>query len=177
METGPHAHCHQPPVGHSPHHRPCEPSGLGRASSTLPGPAEEVLPSGEGRSPRSSGDSASTSTVMTLMFSECAGRCAPRSRSARQSADNRSQSSPSKASGHPYFGPAPDRHSATYAFAVSGQARDMDPSAPWPSAAGYTRRQVLDVVLGVGMKTLSNYTNHIAHTPLDPAWQNQEWSR
>jgi AhpD family alkylhydroperoxidase len=37
--------------------------------------------------------------------------------------------------------------------------------------AGYTRRNVLDVILGVGMKTLSNYTNHIAHTPLDPAWQ------
>lgn len=44
-------------------------------------------------------------------------------------------------------------------------------------AAGYTRRQVLDVVLGVGMKTLSNYTNHVAHTPLDPAWQGQEWHR
>ncbi|MGP3912947.1 carboxymuconolactone decarboxylase family protein [Nonomuraea sp. 10N515B] len=44
-------------------------------------------------------------------------------------------------------------------------------------AAGYTRRHVLDIVLGIGMKTLSNYTNHIAHTPLDPAWQDQEWSR
>ncbi|GAA3606158.1 carboxymuconolactone decarboxylase family protein [Nonomuraea rosea] len=44
-------------------------------------------------------------------------------------------------------------------------------------AAGYTRRHVLDIVLGVGMKTLSNYTNHIAHTPLDPAWQDQEWTR
>jgi AhpD family alkylhydroperoxidase len=43
--------------------------------------------------------------------------------------------------------------------------------------AGYTQRNVLDVILGVGMKTLSNYTNHIAHTPLDPAWQAQEWSR
>lgn len=43
--------------------------------------------------------------------------------------------------------------------------------------AGYTRRNVLDVILGVGMKTLSNYTNHIAHTPLDPAWQAQQWSR
>jgi AhpD family alkylhydroperoxidase len=41
--------------------------------------------------------------------------------------------------------------------------------------AGHDHRQVLDVVLGVGMKTLSNYTNHIAHTPLDPAWQAQEW--
>ncbi|WP_206066705.1 carboxymuconolactone decarboxylase family protein [Nonomuraea composti] len=44
-------------------------------------------------------------------------------------------------------------------------------------AAGYTRRHVLDIVLGVGMKTLSNYTNHLAHTPLDPAWQGQEWTR
>ncbi|WP_037314354.1 carboxymuconolactone decarboxylase family protein [Amycolatopsis orientalis] len=44
-------------------------------------------------------------------------------------------------------------------------------------AAGYTERNVLDVILGVGMKTLSNYTNHVAHTPLDPAWQGQEWQR
>ena len=43
-------------------------------------------------------------------------------------------------------------------------------------AAGHTRRNVLDIVLGVGMKTLSNYTNHIAHTPLDPAWEDQEWT-
>jgi len=33
--------------------------------------------------------------------------------------------------------------------------------------AGYGRRHVLDVLTGVGMKTLSNYTNHIAETPLD----------
>lgn len=43
--------------------------------------------------------------------------------------------------------------------------------------AGYSRRHVMDIILGVGMKTLSNYTNHIAHTPLDPAWQDQRWSR
>ncbi|WP_242902628.1 carboxymuconolactone decarboxylase family protein [Actinomadura terrae] len=43
--------------------------------------------------------------------------------------------------------------------------------------AGYTRRHVMDVILGVGMKTLSNYTNHIAHTPLDDAWQDQAWTR
>jgi AhpD family alkylhydroperoxidase len=43
-------------------------------------------------------------------------------------------------------------------------------------AAGYTHRHVLDVILGVGMKTLSNYTNHIADTPLDPAWAEQEWT-
>lgn len=43
-------------------------------------------------------------------------------------------------------------------------------------AAGYTRRHIMDIILGVGMKTLSNYTNHIAHTPLDPAWQDQQWT-
>ena len=42
-------------------------------------------------------------------------------------------------------------------------------------AAGFTRRHLLDVILGVGVKTLSNYTNHIAHMPLDPAWAQQQW--
>jgi uncharacterized peroxidase-related enzyme len=37
-------------------------------------------------------------------------------------------------------------------------------------AAGYGRQQVLEVVLGVGIKTLSNYTNHMAHTPIDQAF-------
>lgn len=33
--------------------------------------------------------------------------------------------------------------------------------------AGYTRAQVLEVLVGVSMKTLSNYLNHVAETPLD----------
>lgn len=44
-------------------------------------------------------------------------------------------------------------------------------------AAGYTKEQVLEVVLGVGMKTLSNFTNHLGATPLDAAFQPQAWSR
>jgi len=43
--------------------------------------------------------------------------------------------------------------------------------------AGYTRANLLDVVLGVGMKTLSNYTNHLAETPLDAAFQPLEWKK
>ena len=31
--------------------------------------------------------------------------------------------------------------------------------------AGFTRRQVLDILTGVAMKTMSNYTNHLARTP------------
>ena len=40
-------------------------------------------------------------------------------------------------------------------------------------AAGYTHQQVLDVLLGVAMKTLSNYTNHLIDTPLDNAFQSE----
>jgi alkylhydroperoxidase family enzyme len=36
--------------------------------------------------------------------------------------------------------------------------------------AGYTKAQLLEVLVGVTQKTLSNYTNHIAHTPLDAAF-------
>jgi len=33
--------------------------------------------------------------------------------------------------------------------------------------AGYSEAQVQDVIVGIGMKTLSNYNNHIAETPVD----------
>lgn len=42
-------------------------------------------------------------------------------------------------------------------------------------AAGYTNRTVLEVVLGTSMKVLSNYTNHIAETPLDQAFEANAW--
>jgi uncharacterized peroxidase-related enzyme len=42
-------------------------------------------------------------------------------------------------------------------------------------AAGYSRPQILEVVLGVAMKTISNYTNHIAGTELDAAFADFTW--
>lgn len=42
--------------------------------------------------------------------------------------------------------------------------------------AGYDNRQLLEVILGVGMKTISNYVNHIADTPLDPELRAFAWS-
>jgi uncharacterized peroxidase-related enzyme len=42
-------------------------------------------------------------------------------------------------------------------------------------AAGYTRQHVLDVITLLALKTLSNYVNHIAHTPLDPQFAPQAW--
>lgn len=44
-------------------------------------------------------------------------------------------------------------------------------------AVGYTNRHVLEVILGVGFKTLSNYVNHIAETPLDRAFQPFAWEK
>ncbi len=44
-------------------------------------------------------------------------------------------------------------------------------------AAGYTPRHLLEVILGVGFKTLSNFTNHIAETPLDQNFQSFAWTR
>ena len=43
-------------------------------------------------------------------------------------------------------------------------------------AAGYTQRHVLDVLTLVALKTLSNYVNHIAHTPLDVQFAAQSWT-
>jgi alkylhydroperoxidase family enzyme len=40
---------------------------------------------------------------------------------------------------------------------------------------GYQQQQVLEIILGVAQKTISNYTNHIAHTPVDEAFQKFAW--
>ncbi len=41
---------------------------------------------------------------------------------------------------------------------------------------GYSKAHVLEVIVGVAMKTISNYTNHIAATPLDAAFASAAWS-
>jgi alkylhydroperoxidase family enzyme len=43
--------------------------------------------------------------------------------------------------------------------------------------AGFTRRQILEVVLGVSQKVMSNYTNHLAKTPVDAMFQRFEWRK
>ena len=44
-------------------------------------------------------------------------------------------------------------------------------------AAGYTPQQALEVVLGIAIKTMSNYTNSIAGTPLDKVVKSYEWQK
>lgn len=43
--------------------------------------------------------------------------------------------------------------------------------------AGFERRNILDVLLGVTQKTISNYTNHLAGTPLDEAFEAFAWEK
>jgi len=42
--------------------------------------------------------------------------------------------------------------------------------------AGYQESHVLDIIVGIAQKTLSNYTNHLANTPLDEAFSEVSWS-
>jgi alkylhydroperoxidase family enzyme len=44
-------------------------------------------------------------------------------------------------------------------------------------AGGYTERQVLEIILGLSQKVISNYTNHIANTPVDSAFQKFAWTK
>lgn len=43
-------------------------------------------------------------------------------------------------------------------------------------AAGYSKAQILEVILGLSFKTLSNYVTHLAETPLDDAFATQAWT-
>ncbi|MFC4351975.1 carboxymuconolactone decarboxylase family protein [Fodinicurvata halophila] len=40
---------------------------------------------------------------------------------------------------------------------------------------GYSHRHLLDLLTALAMKTISNYTNHIAETPLDEALSAKAW--
>lgn len=43
-------------------------------------------------------------------------------------------------------------------------------------AAGYTKRQVLEIILGLSQKVISNYTNHLADTPVDEPFKKYAWT-
>lgn len=43
--------------------------------------------------------------------------------------------------------------------------------------AGFTRRNILEVVLGVSIKIQSNYVNHLVGTPNDAFMQGNEWTK
>jgi len=44
-------------------------------------------------------------------------------------------------------------------------------------AAGFTKQNVFEVLVGVAHKVLSNYANHIAGTPVDPPFEKFAWKK
>ena len=42
--------------------------------------------------------------------------------------------------------------------------------------AGYSERHILEIVLALAVKTISNYSNHLFHTALDPVFVARRWS-
>ena len=68
--------------------------------------------------------------------------------------------------------------------ALANLTRSIVETRGWPDAttkdkffeAGYGTREYLEVIVGVTMKTLSNYVNHAADTPLDSAFQTAKWA-
>lgn len=44
-------------------------------------------------------------------------------------------------------------------------------------AAGYQERHVLEIILAIAVKTLSNYSNHLFHTQLDEAFAGRAWKK
>lgn len=76
--------------------------------------------------------------------------------------------------------PIPDARLAALSVFVQAMVRQRGlPSRVQVAAflsAGYTERQILEIVLAIAVKTLSNYANHLFHTPLDSAFAARAWT-
>lgn len=59
---------------------------------------------------------------------------------------------------------------------VTSRGRLRDDELAAFLAAGFTTAQLLDVIAGIAQKTISNYTNHIAETPLDRPFETFAWT-
>lgn len=42
-------------------------------------------------------------------------------------------------------------------------------------ASGYTENHILGIIAGIGVKTMSNYFNHVFNTPVDAAFLSRTW--
>ncbi len=42
-------------------------------------------------------------------------------------------------------------------------------------ATGYSEKNILGIILAIGLKTFSNYANHVFHTPIDAVFASRVW--
>lgn len=57
------------------------------------------------------------------------------------------------------------------------ESRGLPPTAALDDflAAGYSETDVLQIVLAIAVKTISNYSNHLFHTPVDEVFAGRTW--
>ena len=68
--------------------------------------------------------------------------------------------------------------------ALSAFTKEMFQTRGTPSAdavenflkAGYDERKILEIILALAVKTLSNYSNHLFGTEVDPMFQERSWT-
>lgn len=76
--------------------------------------------------------------------------------------------------------PVPDaRLEALRAFAHAMTESRGNPTPEQAKAflnAGYSEEHILGIVLAISVKVISNYSNHIFHTELDPGFAGRAWS-
>ncbi len=66
----------------------------------------------------------------------------------------------------------------TFTLAVTRQRGEVRPDQLQAFLdAGFDRQNVLEVILGLAQKVMSNYTNHIVQTPVDAPFQPFAWTK
>jgi alkylhydroperoxidase family enzyme len=66
----------------------------------------------------------------------------------------------------------------TFTLSVVRKRGNVDDSAVQAFLdAGFTQRHILEVILGISQKVMSNYTNHLADTPVDAPFKKFEWKK
>ncbi|TCT10257.1 carboxymuconolactone decarboxylase family protein [Paralcaligenes ureilyticus] len=59
---------------------------------------------------------------------------------------------------------------------VESRGRPTDEDLQAFIAAGYAERHVLEIILAIAVKTISNYGNHLFHTELDQRFEKYAWN-
>ncbi|MDT8399860.1 MAG: carboxymuconolactone decarboxylase family protein [Pseudomonadales bacterium] len=60
-------------------------------------------------------------------------------------------------------------------FMVSSRGLPSKAEAKKFLDAGFTEKNILEILLAIAVKTISNYSNHMLHTPLDAPFKDWEW--
>ena len=78
--------------------------------------------------------------------------------------------------GRPIADPRLATLAAFTAKMVGSRGRPTDDDVRAFLAAGYSEKNILGIILAIGAKAFSNYTNHLFHTPVDGEFEARVWN-